>query len=189
MFNHEFSQGRAALRYANVDKEEFESYISLSSCRSEGGGKKSSHRKSHKKSSRDFSNGKNAASFHKSMLSQMHGGTLAQLGSKHQQEASYVCRQINNFLTLPTGSSIKSSSRKRDEKKHFQRANQAQHTALTTEKKQNPRIQVQPLGDLNAISSGNTQAAILSERNGSKNANLIQQNLAADGVDYALMQT
>ena len=85
MFQTEQSLGRAAQRYASVDKEDFESHVSLSSCPT------SSNRLSAKKKmSQDFSNAKDPK------FSMM----LAKLrtGGNDDPAAAHPNRKVNNYV-------------------------------------------------------------------------------------------
>jgi len=77
----EFAQGRAAQRYASVDRDDFESHISLSSCLSEGASKKDSNHKSGRlyKNSQDFSGSQNP--MFSTMLTHMQSDAFAKISS------------------------------------------------------------------------------------------------------------
>ena len=70
--------GRAAQRYASVDKEDFESHVSLSSCLTDAGNRLSSNRVSAKKViSPEFCNTQDPK--FQMMLAHMKNGNLAQM--------------------------------------------------------------------------------------------------------------
>ena len=93
MFQTEQSLGRAAQRYASVDKEDFESHVSLSSCLTEANLVSSNRLSAKKKMSQDFSNAKDPK--FSLMLAHMKTGSLAKLSGTVNDDLN---RKVNNYM-------------------------------------------------------------------------------------------